>query len=86
MSDKPAIAEVVSIYETNFRDIPSMLRKLADDIEANEFGPVGEAAVVIMGDTLEVFGWGEIQDGSSSAVMLQAGAMRLIRAVESHGR
>lgn len=81
------LAEVVSLYEANSRDIPAMLRRLADDIEAGRYGDdVGEAACVILGDTMEVFGWGTVQDGASSATLLQAGAMRLIRAVESHGR
>lgn len=83
---KPKLAEVVSLYETNSRDIPAMLRKMADDIEGGTYGEVGEAAVVLCGDTLEVFGWGAAQDGCSSATLLQAGAMRLIRAVEGHGR
>lgn len=86
MSEAPKLAEVVSLYETNSRDIPAMLRKLADAISAGEYGEVGEAAFVLCGDTLEVFGWGVDQDGASTAVMLQAGAMRLIRAVEAHGR
>lgn len=80
------LAEVVSLYETNSRDIPAMLRKMAEDIEAGRYGEVGEAALVLYGDTLEVFGWGSAQDGTSSSLLLQAGAMRLIRAVESHGR
>lgn len=85
MSD-PKLAEVVSLYETNSRDIPAMLRKMADDIEAGCYGDVGEAAMVLYGDTVEVFGWGGAQDGASSALLLQAGAMRLIRTVERHGR
>lgn len=77
---------VVPLYETNFRDVPAMLRRLADDIEAGKYGEVREGATVLMGSELEVFGWGQDQDGASTAIMLQAGAMRLIRAVESHGR
>ena len=86
MNEAPKLAEVVSLYETNSRDIPAMLRRMADDIEAGTYGDVSEAAFVLCGDTLEVFGWGPDQDGATSATLLQAGAMRLIRAVERHGR
>ena len=80
------LAEVITLYESNVRNIPAVLRELADSIEAGKYGEVGEAAFVLMGDTLEVFGWGNLQDGCSSAVLLQAGAMRIVREVERHGR
>ena len=86
MSDAPHLAEVVSLYETNVRDVPAKLRQTADDIEAGRYGAVGEVALVLLGDTMEVFGWGEVQDGGSSALLLQAGAQRLINMVEQHGK
>lgn len=86
MKSEPTLAEVVTLYETNARNVLAMLRGLADDIEAGKYGEVGEAAAVINGETVEVFGWGSVQDGASTAILLQAGAMRIIRAVERHGR
>lgn len=86
MKSEPTIAEVVSLYETNSRNVIAMLRGLADDIEAGKYGEVGDVAAVINGDTVEVFGWGPAQDGGSTALLLQAGALRLIRAVERNGR
>lgn len=80
------IAEVVTLYETNSRNVVAMLRELADDIEAGKYGEVGEAAAVINGDTVEVFAGGSAQDGASTAILLQAGALRMIRAVERNGR
>lgn len=78
--------KVVPLQETNFRQIPETLRIIADQIEEGEFGEVGEVALVVMGTTTEVFGLGPRSDGSSTACMLMAGAMRLVGAVESHGR
>lgn len=40
------------------QDVPAMLRKLADDMEAGEYGRVMEAAVVISGNELNLFGFG----------------------------
>lgn len=78
--------KVVTLQDQNFRQIPETLRLIADQIEAGDFGVVGEVALVVMGDTTEVFGVGPRSDGSSTACMLMAGAMRLVGAVESHGR
>jgi hypothetical protein len=80
------LAEVISLYDTNSRDIPAMLRRAADDIEAGRFGDVSEAAFVLYGQTVEVFGWGPQQDGASTSLLLQAGALRLIKEVEQYGR
>ena len=46
---------VEHIYETNFRDISATLRRVADQIEAGEYGYIGTAALVLHGNTLEVF-------------------------------
>lgn len=86
MSELKLVPEVVSIYETNFHDIPAMLRKLADEIEAGEYGEVNEAACAIFADRVEVFGWGPTRDGASAALLLQAGAHILIGEVAKIGR
>jgi hypothetical protein len=78
--------KVVPLREHNLRHIPQMLRQMADDVEAGKYGVVSEIALVLMGDTLEVFGWGHVQDGTSSAALLAAGHLRLIQACERHGR
>jgi hypothetical protein len=80
------LAEVVTLYDSNMRDVPTMLRRLADDIEAGLHGDVQEAAAVVFGDTLDVMGWGRTQDGGSTALLLQAGAQRLITEVANYGR
>lgn len=78
--------KVVSLYETNFRDPVAALRRIADEMEAGDYGAVGSAAVVLLGDTMEVFGMGEDSEAPSTALLLHAGFMRLSKSVEEHGR
>lgn len=78
-----AVAE--KIYETNFRDVAAMLRKTADDIEANEYGPIGTAALVLFGNRLEVFGFGPDCDGGSVSLILQAANNILLMPIITHG-
>jgi len=81
-----AVAEVVTLYDSNARDVPATLRKIADQIEAGEYGTVGSAGLVVLGDTMEVFGLGASAEAPSIALLLHAGFMRLSGALESHGR
>lgn len=80
------VSEVVSLYDSNFRDPAATLRKIADEIDAGTYGPVGCAALVVMADTVEVFGMGEDSGAPSVAMLFHAGFMRLARAVEEHGQ
>lgn len=79
-------AELVSLYETNLRDPAATLRKIADAIEAGEYGEVGCIAIALLGNEMEVFSAGPDSDGPSAAVLLQAGALRIVKTIESHGR
>ena len=80
------LAEVHTIYETNFRNPAATLRVIADGIDAGQYGEVTQIALVLLGDTCEVFGAGIDADGSTSAMLLQAGAHRMIVQVADHGR
>lgn len=77
---------VVTLHESNFRDPVATLRKIADDIEAGAHGEVGAVGVVVLGDTMEVFGFGEDSEAPSIALLLHAGFLRLSRAIEEHGK
>lgn len=80
-------AKVVQLYESNIRQpVEATLRLIADQIEAGDYGAVGTCALVVLGDKMEVFGFGEDSEPCAVAVLLQAGAMRMIRSVERHGR
>lgn len=76
--------KVQTLYEKNYRDIPNMLRRLADGIEGNEYGAVGEVACVVMCDKVAVFGWGPEVTSTSTPVLLQAGAHLYIRELANH--
>lgn len=78
--------KVVTLHETNFRDAAATLRIIADEIDAGAYGAVGCVAVALLGDTMEVFGAGPDSDGSSVALLLHAGFVRLSKSIEEHGR
>lgn len=78
-------ADLHVLYDTNVRDPVSTLRKIADEMEAGTYGAVGCVAVVVLADTMEVFSAGPDSDGPSCAVLLQAGALRIVKAIEQHG-
>lgn len=80
------IAEVVTLYETNFREPVATLRKIADDIEAGSYGEVGSVAVVLLGDTMEVFGAGTDCEAPAIGLLLHAGFTRMSNAIEQHGK
>lgn len=85
MADRPPLT-VVQLRDSNFRDPVATLRKIAEQIEAGKYGAVGSVAVVVLGDTMEVFGAGEDAEPPSTALLLHAGFLRLSRSVEEHGR
>ena len=80
------MAELVQIYATNFRDPAATIRKIADEIEQGKHGAVGSVAIVVLGDTMEVFGAGEDAEAASIALLLHAGFLRLSQSIEEHGR
>lgn len=79
------IAEVITLYESNFREPATTLRKIADQIEAGEYGEVGCLGVVLLGDTMEVFGAGTDCEAPSVGLLLHAAFMRMSKAIEEHG-
>lgn len=79
-------AEVITLYESNMRDPVAALRKIAAQIERGDYGAVGCLGVVLLGDTMEVFGAGMDSEGPSVGILLHAGFTRVSNAVESHGK
>lgn len=66
------------VIQTQLPEVAVMLRRLADDIEAGEYGYVSEAVVVANGDSLRVFGFGEA-DGPTAHYLLGCGMAKLQR-------
>lgn len=77
--------KVVELYGSNYRDPVATLRKIADEIEADRYGAVGSVGVVLLGDTMEVFGAGEDSEAPAVALLLHSGFLRLSKAIEEHG-
>lgn len=78
--------KVVQMREHTLRDVPAQLRALADRVEAGEHGQVGTCAVSILGDTLEVYAWGDESSGPAAALVFQAAIQRLANTIETHGK
>ena len=77
--------KVVTLNESNFRDPVATLKKIADEIEQGEYGHVGCVGVVVLGNSLEVFGAGEDSAGPSVASVLSAGHIKLVSGMVEHG-
>ncbi len=72
------LAEVVSLYETNARDIPAMLRESASNIE-NGIDVATMTAVAIHKDgSVTIYGWGET-DNLRSIAALHLGLAQLTK-------
>lgn len=78
-----ALAEVVTIYDSNYREIPAMLRKAADSIETEmddpEVSPTRAIVAVQIAECgkIEIYGWGKT-DVMDSMAHLQLAAARLM--------
>ncbi len=77
--------KVVTLQDSNFRDPVATLRKIADEIESGDYGEVACVGVVLLGNTMEVFGFGPDSEAPSVGMLLHAGFMRMSKAIEEHG-
>lgn len=75
-------AEIVAIRDAApaLTDIPGMLRKLADQIEAGEQGEVTSAILLLPvdGDYPRVFGWGDVENINHPALQCEMAKMWLL--------
>ncbi len=72
------LAEVKSIYSTNFRQVAATLRVIADGLDKGEYGEVTEAAVVMkVPDGIDMFGLGAGQTGATTALLFHAAAIKM---------
>lgn len=78
--------KLVELQSHNFREVVPTLRAIADQIETGKWGEIGCCGIVLLGDTMEVFGMGPDSEGPSVAVLLHSGFLRLSKAIEEHGR
>ncbi|MND20873.1 hypothetical protein D3C76_47890 [compost metagenome] len=84
MADRQ-LAEVVTLYDSNYRDVPATLRRIADMIEHGNLAGAKEAALVVMAPAgLEVFGLGDA-DATGAHYLLCCGAAKLQMPTIRHG-
>ena len=82
----PPDLKIVDLPRGNSNDAVSSLRSIADAIEAGEYGAVGASALVVLGDQMEVFGFGADREACSIGMLLHSGFLRMSKAIEGHGR
>lgn len=72
------VAEVVTLRDYTLRDVPSVLRKIAEQIESGEYGVVDKCAVVVLSDeNLDVCLCGNASTAGDAHILLHAGMLRL---------
>ena len=74
-------ATIVRFPEHTLADAAAMLRKAADLVEAGEFGEVESVGIVVLGDGLEVLGFGPKSDSCAIGMLLHAGFLKLNRMI-----
>ena len=84
MTTKPDL-KVVALYDSNYREVPATLRKIAQEIEDGVYGEVTTASLVLFGSTLEVFGMGVDSEAPTVALVLHAGVNKLSNTLLHHG-
>lgn len=71
-----SLAEVVTLYETNAKNVPDMLRALAEAIEAGNYGEVPHVTCVMHSfatpedGLVTTFGWGEWANAGNSHLLM----------------
>lgn len=71
--------KVVTLYDSNHRDVPKTLRRIADGISQGDEGNVVEASVVIRRDdgTVDVFAIGDANE-TSAVALLEKGKFKIM--------
>lgn len=86
MSDRPTLAAVHTLYDSNTRSIPCMLRQAADSIEGEVDDPECSKTTAIVtvqiteDGQVQIYGWGETDDMHALA-MLERGKHELMKII-----
>lgn len=80
-SNKPPLAVVETIYESNSRDVVATLERVLQGIKTGGYGQVVEVALVLKAEKVEVFGMGPSQDGATTALLLATAHLKMVQAV-----
>ncbi len=74
--------KLVQPEKPEYFDAARALRNIADEIENGAYGDVQSCGVVVLGDTLEVFGAGENSGGPMINLLFSAAVARFARDLE----
>ena len=77
---------IVEFPTPDYRDPVKMLRNLANQIEAGDFGEITSLGVVTFGPTMEIFGAGIDSSACTVALLFNAAALRFAKELEQQGR
>ena len=80
------LAEVHTLYETNARSVPDMLRQAADNIETETLEGYAATkaifAIQLTGNgAIQIYGWGDC-DNMSALAMIERGKAALMQTFE----
>lgn len=83
---KPRLAEVHTLYDTNCRSIPDMLRQSADSIESETgegFSPTTAMVAVQLTENgeVQIYGWGDTDDQRALSLLMR-GQHKLLTILE----
>lgn len=78
----PHLKVVGEIKPPEYKDPVKMLRNLADEIEAGDYGTVHTIAIATFGDAgLDVFGGGDDSIGTTVAMVFQAASIKMCQSL-----
>lgn len=87
MTQRPELTLVATLYDKNASDVPAMLRKAAESIEAETDENDRTRAMVGVqlshGEVISIYGWGSI-DRFTAIGVLQAAITKLTDGVEEN--
>lgn len=76
----PADLKIVEFRQTPLTDVPGMMRRLADQIEAGEYGEVKSLYALMPRDSgyPSLFGWGDITGKNDPIIQLDLAKLWLL--------
>jgi hypothetical protein len=77
----PPDLRVVEFPAATYYDVAATLRRIADAVEAGEYGEIETGAIVLNGENLEVFGMGRYSELPAVHVLLHAAMLSIASGV-----
>jgi hypothetical protein len=78
MKSKLSLVDPTPLPVSDLTDVPALLRKLADDIAAGNYGEVHAAAVVLEAPELPIFGYGATGHAQNASELFAMAHTKLV--------